>query len=226
MVTTFDDRNVRKTQNRTTVPVNCNRRYACARRLGRLDVFRLILLGKGSSHLANSPLEERISVPWISECWAQKGFGRISWRILRWTWSNFGWKPPWLPDTCPFLFQLILALALQATSVTVAQYTNGRVDLPATPATSSAVRHPPEPTVGSGGCEINELTGFTYELSQQELWCGMLKVRITCLRSRQLSYHLRTKTRYSQHKTVDVEPASSRRDHQQLTPAYGTDQCC
>lgn len=148
-VTTLYDPKVREAQNRTTVPVNHYWAMPALKGLvvlaDALDMFRLTLLGRGSSHLANGPLEEQISAGWISGCWTQKVFGRISWRILRRTWSNSRWKPPQLPETCPVLFQLILALALQATSVRVAQYTKSRVYLPATPAASGAVRQPTSP---------------------------------------------------------------------------------
>jgi hypothetical protein len=67
-VTTLDVSKVREAQNRTTLPVNHYWGYACSKRFGRLDMFRLIFLGRGSSHLANSPLEEQTSVGWMSGC--------------------------------------------------------------------------------------------------------------------------------------------------------------
>jgi hypothetical protein len=47
-----------------------------------------------------------------------------------------------------------LALALQATSVRVAQYTNGRVYLPATPAASDAVRQPTSPRWATAAAKL------------------------------------------------------------------------
>lgn len=115
-------------------------------------------------------------------------FGRISWRILRRTWSNSLKAFATAGDVpCP----LPTYLGTRLTS-------DLRQGSPVYEWSSLFSRHTGrlrccqtahEPTVGTGACEVNELTGCAYELSQQELWCGERKVRITYLRPRQLSYY-------------------------------------
>lgn len=93
----------------------------------------------------------------MSGCSASKGFDRIRWKIQRRAWSNFGWKPPWLRLTCRAHFQLQLRSRLTSDlkqGSRTQEWSSRLARLRLRPWMMSA--H--EPTVGTGGCEVNELT--------------------------------------------------------------------